>query len=43
LWCHSLLAFQNSADRHNFPPDFPSVEVVTGLMSMLHTDPGFTA
>ncbi len=34
-------AFKSIADQHNFPPDFPSVEVATGLMSMLLTHPNF--
>jgi len=33
--------FQTFADRHNFPPDFPSVEVATGLSPMLLAHPGF--
>jgi len=43
--CGAILyrAFQTLADRHNFPPDFPSVEVATGLLSMLLADPGFYA
>jgi len=28
-------AFKSIADQHNFPPDFPSVEISTELMSML--------
>lgn len=34
-------AFTNLAEKHNFPPDFPSPEVATGLASMLIGDPGF--
>jgi len=34
-------AFQTLAESHNFPPDFPSVEVATGLLSMLVANPGF--
>ena len=34
-------AFKALADYHNFPPDFPSVEVATGVISMLLTNPGF--
>jgi hypothetical protein len=43
--CGAILyrAFQTLADRHNFPPDFPSVEVATGLSSMLLANPGFYA
>jgi predicted N-acetyltransferase YhbS len=41
--CGAILytAFQRLADDHNFPRDFPSVEVATGLVSMLLTNPGF--
>jgi predicted N-acetyltransferase YhbS len=41
--CGAILytAFQRLADDHNFPRDFPSVEVATGLVSMLVTNPGF--
>ncbi len=34
-------AFKNLAEQHNFPPDFPSREVATGVASMLISDPGF--
>jgi hypothetical protein len=34
-------AFNNLAEKHNFPPDFPSPEAATGLASMLIGDPGF--
>ncbi len=34
-------AFQTLADRHNFPRDFPSVEIATDLLSMLIAAPGF--
>ncbi len=34
-------AFKNLAEQHNFPPDFPSPEVATGVASMLIGDPGF--
>jgi predicted N-acetyltransferase YhbS len=34
-------AFRDLAHRHNFPPDFPSAEVATGLASMLIATPGF--
>jgi len=34
-------AFKALADYHNFPPDFPSVEIATGVISMLLTNPGF--
>jgi hypothetical protein len=32
--CGAILytAFQQLADDHNFPPDFPSVEVATGVI-----------
>jgi predicted N-acetyltransferase YhbS len=41
--CGAILytAFQRLADDHNFPRDFPSVEVATGVVSMLLTNPGF--
>jgi predicted N-acetyltransferase YhbS len=41
--CGAILytAFQRLADDHNFPRDFPSVEVATGLVSMLLTNSGF--
>ena len=43
--CGAILyrAFQTLADQHNFPPDFPSIEVATGLSSMLLANPGFYA
>jgi len=34
-------AFRSIAEQHNFPPDFPSVEVATGLVTMLLSHPGF--
>ena len=34
-------AFKSVCTAHNFPPDFPSPEVATGLMSMLLSHPGF--
>src|SRR5262249_25058343 len=34
-------AFQAIAAAHNFPPDFPSPEVATGLLSMLLAHPRF--
>jgi predicted N-acetyltransferase YhbS len=41
--CGAILysAFQRLADDHNFARDFPSVEVATGLVSMLLANPGF--
>ena len=41
--CGTILytAFESLADQHNFPRDFPSVEVATGLVSMLLANPGF--
>jgi len=41
--CGAILyaAFQRLADDHNFPRDFPSVEVATGVVSMLLTNPSF--
>lgn len=35
--CHG--AFKAIADRHAFPPDFPSVETATGLVDMLLSRP----
>lgn len=32
-------AFSTISESHNFPPDFPSAEVATGLMSMLLSKP----
>lgn len=37
--CHD--AFAALANHHRFPPDFPSVEVATGLVSMMIAHPGF--
>ena len=34
-------AFRDLAEQHNFPPDFPSAEAATGLVSMLIGTPGF--
>jgi hypothetical protein len=34
-------AFEAIARQHNFAPDFPSVEVATGLITMLLSHPGF--
>ncbi len=34
-------AFKSLADQHNFPPDFPSVEVASGVLGMLISHPGF--
>jgi len=41
--CGQILydAFKSIADQHNFPPDFPSVEVATTVTSMLLSHPGF--
>ena len=41
--CGAILysAFQKVADEHNFPPNFPSVEVATDVVSMLLANPGF--
>ena len=33
-------AFRSIAERHNFPPDFPSPEVAAGLISALVAHPG---
>ncbi len=34
-------AFKDIADRHNFPPDFPSADAAGGLLGMLLVTPGF--
>ncbi len=34
-------AFTKISTEHGFPPDFPSVEVATGVLSMMFTHPGF--
>ena len=34
-------AFEAIARQHNFPPDFPSVDVATDLITMLLSHPGF--
>ncbi|HVF70823.1 MAG TPA: GNAT family N-acetyltransferase [Chthoniobacterales bacterium] len=34
-------AFKEIAETHNFPPDFPSPEVATGLLSWFLSDPRF--
>ena len=34
-------AFEAIARQHNFAPDFPSVDVATGLIAMLLSHPGF--
>src|SRR5437667_27605 len=34
-------AFKAIAEQHNFPPDFPSPEVATGLLAGLLAHPGF--
>jgi predicted N-acetyltransferase YhbS len=34
-------AFKSIAEQHNFPPDFPSVEVATELVTMLLSHPRF--
>lgn len=36
-------AFKSIAEQHNFPPDFPSVEVATDLVTMLLSHPRFYA
>ncbi len=36
-------AFKSIAEQHNFPPDFPSVEVATEVVTMLLSHPGFYA
>jgi predicted N-acetyltransferase YhbS len=37
--CHE--AFKAICTAHNFPPDFPSPQVASGLLSMLLAHPGF--
>ena len=32
-------AFRSIAEQHNFPPDFPSVDVATGIVTMLLSHP----
>jgi predicted N-acetyltransferase YhbS len=34
-------AFKSLADRHNFPPDFPAVDMAADVAGMLITHPGF--
>src|ERR1700746_2382472 len=34
-------AFKTIDDEHNFPWDFPSAEVATGLLRMMLSNPGF--
>jgi hypothetical protein len=34
-------AFKSIANRHNFPPDFPSPEVATALLTQLLSNQGF--
>lgn len=34
-------AFKSIADQHNFPPDFPSPEIATGLLSEILAHPDF--
>ena len=34
-------AFRSIAEQHNFPPDFPSTEIATELMTMLLSHPRF--
>ena len=36
-------AFRSIAEQHNFPPDFPSVEIATQVVSLLLSHPGFYA
>lgn len=36
-------AFRDIAERHGFPPDFPSAEAASGLLGALHSTPGFDA
>jgi GNAT superfamily N-acetyltransferase len=39
--CICYEAFTKVSTDHAFPPDFPSVEVATGVLSMMFTHPGF--
>jgi len=34
-------AFKSIGEQHNFPPDFPSIEVATGVVTTLLSHPGF--
>jgi hypothetical protein len=34
-------AFKSINDAHNFPPDFPSPEIATGVLGMLLSHPNF--
>jgi predicted N-acetyltransferase YhbS len=34
-------AFESIAERHNFPPDFPSPDIASGLMALLIAHPNF--
>jgi len=34
-------AFKAINDEHHFPPDFPSAEVATSVLTMLLSNPGF--
>src|SRR5882724_2790351 len=34
-------AFKAIDDAHNFPWDFPSAEIATGLLTMMLSNPGF--
>jgi hypothetical protein len=34
-------AFKAIDDEHNFPWDFPSADVATGLLTMMLSNPGF--
>ena len=36
-------AFKAVCTAHNFPPDFPSADVASGLLSMLLADPNVPA
>ncbi len=36
-------AFRDIAERHSFPPDFPSAEIAGGLLSQMLEVPGFDA
>jgi GNAT superfamily N-acetyltransferase len=43
LWNFNFDAFKAIAERHGFPPDFPTPEVATGLLGELVSRPGVHA
>jgi len=34
-------AFKSISSQHNFPWDFPSIEIATGVVTMMLSNPGF--